>query len=130
MKFTRKGGAISEQESFENLESIVAENERDYPLGKWAAFEKADQSFVGWFGFWSSEFNGEPELGFMIAMEKWGEGFATEASRALLANYDRPRVHAFTNLDNVASQNVLTKLGFDFVGENDTTKHFIKLTTA
>ena len=127
MKFTRKGGAISEAESFENLQSIVAENERDFPLGKWAAFEKADQSFVGWFGFWSSEFNGEPELGFMIIMEKWGKGFTTEAGRALLAHYDRPRVHAFTVPGNVASQKVLAKLGFELLGEDTQSKHFIKV---
>ncbi len=127
MKFTRKGGAISKEESFENLQSIVTENERDFPLGKWAAFEKADDAFVGWFGFWSSEFNGEPELGFMIAMEKWGQGFATEACRALLAYYDRPRVHAFTTLTNAASQNVLAKLGFEVIGEDEKSRHFIKI---
>lgn len=127
MKFTRKGRAISPKESFENLEMIIMENERDYPLGKWAAFEKSDDSFLGWFGYWPSEFEGEPELGFMIVIDKWGKGLTTEAAGALLNYYESDKVHAITSLDNIASQRVLEKLGFELLKEDSDSKHFVKV---
>ena len=127
MKFTRKGRAISADESFENLKTIISENERDYPLGKWACFLKEDDSFLGWFGFWPSEFDNEPELGFMIAIPQWGKGYTTEAAKAILDYYDAHKVHALTTLDNFPSQRVLEKLGFELLKEDEESKHFVKV---
>ena len=59
---------------------------------------------------------GEIELGYWIARRHWGRGFATEASRAMLAAardaLRLPRIHAGHFLDNPASGRVLEKLGF------------------
>lgn len=61
------------------------------------------------------------ELGYWIAPDYWGLGFATEASRAMIdiARHalQRPRVLARHFVDNPASANVLRKLGFVRTGK-------------
>ncbi len=55
------------------------------------------------------------ELGYWIAPDAWGRGYATEAGRAVLAiarALDIPQVTAGHYLDNPASGAVLRKLGF------------------
>jgi len=63
----------------------------------------------------------EPELGYWIARDHWGRGFATEAGQALIALADGslrlPRVHARRTRDNAGSANVLRKLGFKPLGK-------------
>jgi len=58
---------------------------------------------------------GEPELGYWIARRRWGQGYATEAGRAVLAiarTLGHRRVTAGHFADNPASGRVLAKLGF------------------
>ncbi len=55
------------------------------------------------------------ELGYWIGRDHWGQGFATEASRALLSlarTLGHHRVEATHFLDNPASGRVLRKVGF------------------
>lgn len=63
----------------------------------------------------------EAELGYWIARDHWGRGYATEAGQAVLALADSslrlPRVRARRMLDNAASANVLRKLGFQPTGK-------------
>lgn len=58
---------------------------------------------------------GEVELGYWIARPHWGQGYATEAGRAVLdvaRMLGHQRVVASHFLDNPASGRVLRKLGF------------------
>lgn len=65
--------------------------------------------------------DGEYELGYWIARESWGRGFATEAARAVVAlardSLNIGRLHAGHFLDNPASGRVLAKAGFRSTGE-------------
>ncbi|MCF2515402.1 GNAT family N-acetyltransferase [Sphingomonas sp. G124] len=59
--------------------------------------------------------SGAVELGYWIARQHWGQGFATEAGRALIdiaRTLKLPRLEASHFLDNPASARVLEKLGF------------------
>lgn len=61
-----------------------------------------------------------PLLGYWIARRHWGQGYATEACRALLslaATLGHRRIEARHFIDNPASGRVLTKLGFRPTGE-------------
>lgn len=61
------------------------------------------------------EHEGEPELGYWIAREHWGRGYATEAAGAVLKiarTLGHRRVVAGHFADNPASGKVLRKLGF------------------
>lgn len=60
------------------------------------------------------------ELGYWLGRQHWGQGYATEAGRALLdsaAAVGHRRVHAAHALENRASARVLQKLGFKPTGE-------------
>lgn len=62
----------------------------------------------------------ETELGYWIGQCHWGQGYATEAARALLAvarALGHRRVIATPFADNVASARVLAKAGFCLTGD-------------
>lgn len=63
---------------------------------------------------------GEAELGFWIAQQHWGRGYATESLRAALAvarTLGHTRVTCCHFVDNAACGRVLTKLGFVPTGD-------------
>jgi ribosomal-protein-alanine N-acetyltransferase len=64
--------------------------------------------------------SGVAELGFWLGRPWWGQGYATEATRAVvgygLANSRLPGFSSAHFIDNPASARVLAKLGFEPVG--------------
>lgn len=80
----------------------------------------ADAALVGCIGIDRSDaFEDGVELGYWIAREHWGQGYATEAGRAILTiahTLGYTRVQAMHFLDNPASGRVLEKLGFQSTG--------------
>lgn len=73
---------------------------------------------IGCAGLLSSEHGGE--LVYWIAPEYWGQGYATEAVRALLSlarTLGHRQIVALGHADNAASGRVLAKLGFHATGE-------------
>lgn len=59
------------------------------------------------------------EVGYWIARTAWGQGYATEAGRAVIAlarMMGRKRLQAGHYVDNPASGKVLRKLGFSLTG--------------
>ncbi len=67
--------------------------------------------------------NGSAELGYRVAERAAGRGVATTWVRELCdlatAEYGLQRIRAATSLRNVASQRVLTKVGFALLGPAD-----------
>jgi RimJ/RimL family protein N-acetyltransferase len=59
-------------------------------------------------------------LGYWLGKPYWGHGFMTEAVGAVLRvvfqNEETQRMVAVTDIDNTASQNVLRKIGFRYLG--------------
>lgn len=80
--------------------------------------------FSAWFIWSGDQFVGtiglDDSLGYWIAQDAWGQGFATEAARAVLAHHfattDADAVTSTHFEGNAGSRNVLTKLGFQDVG--------------
>ena len=67
--------------------------------------------------------SGAVEMGYWVARQHWGKGFATEASKALIEiakALKLPRIEASHFLDNPASGRVLEKLGFVATGMSAT----------
>ncbi|HEX9036889.1 MAG TPA: GNAT family N-acetyltransferase, partial [Ktedonobacterales bacterium] len=88
----------------------------DGPFGVWALVERASGAFLGWVSLRpDSERSGEATLGYRLRRFTWGQGYATEAARALLGAAFRDggvqRVTATTYQDNAASRRVMEKLG-------------------
>lgn len=61
-----------------------------------------------------------PELGYWFGVDHWGQGFATEAARAVLdftfEEFDIAFVRSYARVTNPASRNVLEKCGFQWSG--------------
>lgn len=88
-------------------------------LGFWAIERLADNRFIGFTGVkpvvLSSPIHGETEIGWRLAREFWGMGYALEAARAALhvAFVERglPSVVAMTVPGNARSRGVMERLG-------------------
>jgi RimJ/RimL family protein N-acetyltransferase len=61
-----------------------------------------------------------PELGYWLGVEHWGQGFATEAARAIIdyffEEFDAEHLYAGARVTNPSSRNVLEKCGFQWSG--------------
>jgi RimJ/RimL family protein N-acetyltransferase len=61
-----------------------------------------------------------PELGYWLGVDHWGQGFATEAARAVIdftfEQFDTPLMYSGARVANPASRNVLEKCGFQWSG--------------
>lgn len=79
-----------------------------------------ERRLVGGVGYYRRP-SGSAELGFWLGRPWWGQGLASEAARAVVAEgFQRHKVPTFTSahfVDNSASRNVLLKLGFQRAGE-------------
>jgi len=90
-------------------------------FGMWAAERKSDGRVIGSIGVrrmplqWNHPFSGEVELGWRLAREAWGAGYASEGAAAALAwglaNLDVPRIVAFTATSNARSEGVMRRIG-------------------
>ena len=79
-----------------------------------AAYRQGEPRLIGGIGI--SEYEGGLNLGYWLAPDAWGRGYATEAGRAVIdmARHALPidRLRAWHFADNPASGRVLRKLGF------------------
>jgi RimJ/RimL family protein N-acetyltransferase len=87
------------------------------PIGLLSIERKATPNVIGYCGLIDSGqgASGEPELAFELLRRTWGQGYATEAARAVLdwaAASGCERIWATVWDWNTASRAVLAKLGF------------------
>jgi RimJ/RimL family protein N-acetyltransferase len=89
-------------------------------IGRWAVIEKESNDFIGWAGLklmkeLINDHVDHYDLGYRLIRQYWGRGYATEAARATLQYawevMHLPDVYAIANIDNIASNQVLTKVG-------------------
>jgi len=87
----------------------------EFGLCMGALVEKATGCVVGVAGTQPLGTTGELEIGWWLARDVWGRGYATEAGRAamlhVLETLDRPRVLAIIDPDNEPSKRVVARLG-------------------
>ncbi|MGA7997843.1 MAG: GNAT family N-acetyltransferase [Bradyrhizobium sp.] len=61
-----------------------------------------------------------PELGYWLGVEHWGQGFGTEAARAVIdftfEEFDVEQLMAGARVSNPSSRNILEKCGFQWSG--------------
>ena len=97
------------------IRSLIA----DRGWGFWAVEVPGQSSFIGYVGLHipraAMPFQPCVEVGWRLAKEHWGQGYATEAARASLDyafnQLQLSEVVSFTTLKNVRSQAVMRKLG-------------------
>ncbi len=105
----------------DTLPRFLRAYERFEGFGVWAAIERSNGEFLGWFEFYPREGRGpeEAELGYRLRRSAWGKGYATEGSRALIrkgfTDLGVWRVVAETMAVNAASRRVMEKAGLTHV---------------
>ncbi|WP_448951792.1 GNAT family N-acetyltransferase [Labrys neptuniae] len=97
-------------------------------FGFWTVTDKADGRFLGEVGIQNferdiePEFSGRPELGYAFIGAAHGKGYATEAAKAALGWFDNhidlPYTNCITSPDNIHSQRVALKCGYEYVRQS------------
>ena len=120
MEFLPVGTRADSDAAVERMIATQAEHGHCF----WAVERKADGAFLGFCGpMPAREPLNEVELGWRLAREAWGHGYATEGARASLAwcwaNLDTPTVMAITVPANLRSRRVMEKIGLTYVEGGD-----------
>ncbi len=120
-RFVEDGEPVNRDEAASTIEHWLGHYQRSDVVGFWAAIEKETGRFLGWFHFRPGHDAppDEPELGYRLVSAAWGQGYATEGSRALIdKGFESPgisRVVAETMAVHTASRRVMEKAGMRLV---------------
>lgn len=91
-------------------------------IGRWAVHLKSNNEFIGWCGLKFIAQDNEIDLGYRFFENHWGQGYASESAKAVLEygvnNLKLKNIIARAAKDNVASINVLKKLGMVYLKED------------
>ena len=104
---------------------LVRKQYHENGVGRFAMIEKTTGNFMGWTGI---KFITEPinnnvnfyEVGYRIIQKYWGNGYATESTKASLDfafnQLNANEVYGITNVENLKSARVLEKCGLKIIG--------------
>jgi RimJ/RimL family protein N-acetyltransferase len=124
MKHLTGGRASTKEEIEATMGRVLALKEMFSPkFGVWLAFEKSSNEFMGWFLFRPDKKNPTDldniELGYRLKKKFWGQGFATEVSKAIVERgfkeLNLKSIFAITLKANLGSQAVMKKVGMTWV---------------
>jgi ribosomal-protein-alanine N-acetyltransferase len=109
------GGALPDEAAVRSLLDRYADAQERKGFSSWAVVDKQTARPIGDAGFGIFEPTGEVELGYTLARDSWGQGYATEVARAcLVAGLDQlvaPRIIAVVDAENEASLRVPATIG-------------------
>ena len=115
---------IREPKTREQSDAFLEENLKfyeDHPgLGRFAVFTKENNCFTGSFSLLSIDHSENIHLGYALLKPFQGQGLATELVQAsfdyVFHKIPNDKVQALTVAENIGSQKVLLKCGFQFKG--------------
>ena len=116
------GGAATRAQTDAMLRERILDYYAQHPgLGMWVTLERAGGEAVGFHLLNNIQGETDLQVGYVLAPQHWGKGYATEMCVALVRyGFERlglPRIVAITDLPNLASQRVLLKAGLRRAGE-------------
>lgn len=118
----------TKQQAKEVIQSIRKQYD-EFGIGRFAAIEKSSGDFIGWSGLKLNAgekealngFHDFIDIGYRFIPKYWGKGYATESSLATLKfgfeTMSYPIIYGAAEIENVASNKVLQKIGLKFVNE-------------
>jgi|SRR5690349_7294908 len=126
VRFLGDGKTLSRADAWRQMAVILGHWElRGY--GMWVVEEKQSGALMGRIGFWQPEGWPDFELGWTLAREQWGKGYATEGARAALRfafeELDRVHVVSLIHPENRASIRVAERLGERLEGQTEILGH-------
>lgn len=93
------------------------------PAGRWAVVRRADGEVIGGLSLrLMPPFEEDFELNWQLRPDAWGQGYATEASRALIRwafNQGLEEVFAVARAENKRAIATARRIGMEWVGETD-----------
>ncbi|MBK9737484.1 MAG: GNAT family N-acetyltransferase [Saprospiraceae bacterium] len=120
MRYLGNNPIIDPKQAKKYLADILHQYQH-FDIGRWVVIEQKSNQFIGWAGikFIPEKTNGISnfyDVGYRILPEFWGNGYATECTKVWIDyaknQLDLETLYASANIENIASQNVLTKSGF------------------
>ncbi|MDQ3282528.1 MAG: GNAT family N-acetyltransferase [Acidobacteriota bacterium] len=112
------GGVPFTEEEVDGMLARQAKQLADFDLCMGALVEKTSNRVVGVTGIQPLGTTGELEIGWWLARDVWGRGYATEAGgaamRHVLETLGHPRVLAIIDPANERSKAVVRRLGFHY----------------
>lgn len=116
------GGPLSDAQILEKMRSEMSCAER-HGVQYWPIFEKETDEFAGCCGLrpWAYTPPAGHETGFALIKAKWGRGYASEISRAVVKHAFEtlrlPMLRAGHHPEHRNSRKILLKLGFEYVDD-------------
>lgn len=113
-------GALSYEETEEELEYFLRGHPERPDLGLWATLDRRSGAFIGRCGLlpWVLAGKREVEVAYLIDPAYWGRGLATEAARAVaeygFGTLGLRRLVSLIDAENRASRRVAEKIGMTF----------------
>jgi len=110
-------GAMSQSQAESRFE-LLLKAFKNHGIGKLAVIEQSTGALIGYCGIESFEYQNAAavELGYRLNLSARGKGYAFEASQAVLEfaeDLGYQSILALTESENVISQHILLKLGFE-----------------
>jgi RimJ/RimL family protein N-acetyltransferase len=111
----------------EAMISSVEEKFSQHGFGLWAAELKVTAGFIGFIGLdvpgYPLPFSPCVEIGWRLAFDCWGKGYAQEGARAALAfGFDRlhlEEIVSLTTANNLRSRHVMERIGMAYDAQGD-----------
>lgn len=116
------GGTKDREQAEEMLNVRILRYYDEHPgLGLWMTVERSTGTEVGFHLLNHIQGESMIQVGYGLRRSAWGRGYATEMASAVLrygfVARSLPRIVAIANIENVASQHVLEKIGLRRRGE-------------
>jgi len=120
MKFI-PGGALADEDAVRKMLETYATAQAEHGFSSWALVERETGRVMGDVGFGVFQPTGDVDLGYTLAGDRWGRGYATEAAgaclKAALAHLDVPRIIAAVDAKNERSLRLPERIGMTHLGE-------------
>jgi RimJ/RimL family protein N-acetyltransferase len=111
------------------LKKVVREAAREPRTSFTLAVATLDDELIGVANLTITDAGSKGELGYVLARDSWGRGYATEVARRLIVfgfnELGLRRITATCHPDNFASARVLEKRGCTSRGHYETTSEFV-----
>lgn len=125
MRFLRPTYPLDDVDAMhQTIEQVIARNAQyDRRMGSWPLFEKQTDRLVGTVILKPLPDDTKVEVGWHVARDDWGRGFATEAGRAAIvygfSGLGLERIFAIVDPDNTPSVRVTQRLGMTHLGRTE-----------
>ncbi len=117
MRFVGDGRVVSRERHAQIMRRVLGYPRHYADLGFWYTTRRDTGAFVGWFALKYAGKSPDIEVGYVLAPEAWGQGYATEGASALVQfgfeDLDLDHIIGVTYPKNFASQQVLQKAGLE-----------------